>query len=547
MNGIAIAGGIALILFGIRFLRKGLDRLSGGRLLAWLAGVTASRPRAFIAGVVTGATTPSSASISLLAVQLLGDSRIQSVGVLAMVLGANVGMTVTVQAMAFRIQDYAVAGIVFGVVGFLYARRETLRGAGQCILALGFIFLAIQWIGYGAEQMAGTGEARQFFVLLQGHPWAVFLGTAALVVVLQSSTATIGLGIGLCASGLLGAALLVPWIAGTNTGVGVSTLFAGWRTVEGRRLGVANVMTKLALAAPLLVFGALAQTLFNMLPGGAAQQAAAGHTLFNLVTGLVALPFLPWILKMAAVFVPAPEPAGAGVIKSHLDPRVLDTPSLALARATRETLRMADKVRAQLESFWRACRSGDVELAKRIQKDDDVIDRHNRELIDYLSRIGGEKSSRDNRWQLALMNFAVELEAVGDLLEKHLCDLVAKQRGEAAVLADADWAELEHVYDRLLARFDRAMSLLARPEAEAAEALVRGKRAFNEDCRQLQHEHYERFRAGDRSVQAANSYFLDYLGGFRRIHSHVTGLAYAMIEPDGRGSDREGGGGSCAN
>lgn len=530
MTGIEIAGGIALILFGIRFLRKGLDRLFGGRLLVWMSRLAESRPKAFAAGMVAGAATPSSASISLLAVQLLGDPRIRIGGVLAMVLGANVGMTVTVQAMAFRIQDYAVVGIVFGVAGFLYAKRDVWRGIGQCLLALGFIFLAIQWIGIGAERMVDSAQARDVFTLLQGSPWAVFLGTLALVVVLQSSTATIGLGIGLCASGLLGAALLIPWIVGTNIGVGVSTLIAGWRTLEGRRLGVANILAKLTLALPLLLLVAPSQTLFELLPGDAAQQAATAHTLFNLITGLVALIWIPAVLRMAAFLVPESEPGVETVIKSHLDPRALDTPSLALARASREALRMADKVRAQLEAFWRACRTGDVELAKRVQSDDDEIDRHNRELIDYLSRITGEKSPHDNRWQLGLMHFSMELEAVGDQLEKNLCDLVAKQRSEGAVLSPTDWADLERIYRKLLVRFDRVMSLLSFPDATTPGDLVGDTRAFNESCRRLQQEHYERIRIVGLSGQAPDGYFLDYLNGFRRIHSHITGLAYAMIE-----------------
>src|SRR5690606_27064507 len=133
----------------------------------------------------------------------------------------------------------------------------------------------------GAEGLADSDDARQFFSLLQGHPWLVFLGTVGLVVVLQSSTAAIGLGIGLCASGLLGAAQLVPWIAGVNTGVGISTLLAGWRTPEGRRLGLANLLAKAALALPLLLLPELAHRLFESLPGDAAQQTATGHTLFN--------------------------------------------------------------------------------------------------------------------------------------------------------------------------------------------------------------------------------------------------------------------------
>src|SRR5690606_15739150 len=139
----------------------------------------------------------------------------------------------------------------------------------------------------------------------------------------------------------------IPWIVGTNIGVGVSTLVAGWRTVEGRRLGVANILSKLTLALPLLLFAAPSQALFDLLPGDAAQQAATGHTLFNLITGLVAWIWIPAVLRLAVFIVPEPEPGVEAVIKSHLDPRALDTPSLALARATREALRMADKVRAQ--------------------------------------------------------------------------------------------------------------------------------------------------------------------------------------------------------
>jgi len=433
--------------------------------------------------------------------------------------------------MAFRIQDYAIWGIVFGVAGFLYAKRESWRGTGQCLLALGFIFLAIQWIGHGAERMTHSESARQLFVILQNSPWAVCLGTLALVIVLQSSTATIGLGIGLCASGLLGAALLIPWIVGTNVGVGVSTLIAGWRTLEGKRLGVANILAKLTLAIPLLVFDATSHRLFDLLPGDSAQQAATGHTLFNLITGLVALIWIPLFVRLGNALIPAPEPGVEARIESHLDPRALDTPSLALSRATREALRMADKVRAQLEAFWKACREGNVELARRVKKNDDAVDRLNRELIDYLSRITGEKSPQDNRWQLGLMHFTTELEAVGDQLEKNLCDVVAKQQTDGVALPDSDWEDLRRIHEKLLLRFDSVMSLLARPDTAAAESLAGETRAFNEECRRLQHVHYERIRAGDTVGQIVSGYFLDYLNGFRRIHSHITGLAYAMLEP----------------
>jgi phosphate:Na+ symporter len=146
LNSIEIAAGVGLILFGIRFLRKGLDRLFGGKLITWLSRLTSRPWKAFGAGIAAGAVSPSSTSISIMAVQLLSAGRLRAEGILAMLLGANVGMTILVQFMAMRIEDYAGLMIALGVAAFLYARREMLRGCGQCLLALGFIFLAIQMI-----------------------------------------------------------------------------------------------------------------------------------------------------------------------------------------------------------------------------------------------------------------------------------------------------------------------------------------------------------------------------------------------------------------
>jgi phosphate:Na+ symporter len=546
LSTIAILGGIGLILFGIRFLRKGLDRLFGGHLVNWLSGLTARPWKAFTAGTAAGVVSPSSTSISIMAVQLLGDGRLRPGGVLAMLLGANVGMTVLVQFMAVRIQDYAGLLVALGMAAFAYTRREALRGAGQCLLALGFIFLAIAMIGDGAATIAQSQEAREAFALLHGHTWMIFGGTAALAIILQSSTATVGLGLGLCASGLLGSSELVPWVLGTNVGVGVSSLVVGWGTTDARRLGVGNLVAKLVLALPLLLAPAAAIWLFDALPGDLTHRIVASHTLFNVTVGLLALPFLTPVMRLAALIVPAPDTTlAAGGEASHLDPKALDTPSVALARATRETLRMADRVRAQLTGFWQACRNGDIELAKRIQKEDDKVDWYNRELIDYLSHIGGEKSLRDTRWQVALMNFAVEMEAVGDLLDKHLCDLVIKQRLEAARLSPVEWRDLEEVYGRLLQRFDGAVSLFSLDGDERADVFIAGKRTFNEHCHRLQQACYERLQSAsssgasagvsaDASGQtdvSANTYFLDYLNGFRRINSHLTGIAYGLANP----------------
>ncbi len=306
MSFVEILSGIVLTLFGVDSLKKGLHHLSGGRLNHWLARVSTCRFRAFSAGVAAGTATPSSTGLSLMAAHLVRDSRLQAAGVLAMLLGANAGMSVSVQAMAFHVQDHAAPIIAGGILVMLYGQREWLRGFGQCVMSFGFVFLAIGWIGHGARSLAESPTALAFFASLEGSPWEVLFATLALAVVLQSSGAALAVGLGLCASGLVGAAVMLPWVAGSGLGVGVSTIIAGWRSTAGRRLGVGSIVAKCGIALPLMLFPEAAQAAFQALPGSLARQTAIACTLFHLLCGLAALPFLPALWRLASALIPGP-------------------------------------------------------------------------------------------------------------------------------------------------------------------------------------------------------------------------------------------------
>ncbi len=531
MAGLWILGGVGLTLFGVRFLRKGLDRLFGGRLVYWLEHMTANRVRAFVAGIGVGAIAPSSTALSISAVQMLGNSRINNERMLAVLLGSNVGLTITVQLLAFHIQDYFGLFIIAGIVGFLFLSRECFRGIGQCLLSLGFIFLSMNLIGSGAGELTESAEIRSLFAMLQGHPWIVAVAVAGLGVLLQSSTATIGLGLGLSGSGLLTSEILIPWIIGANIGLGITSLFVGWNEIEGRRMGLANLIMKVLLGVTLLLLPVTAQGCFGAVPGSLMRQTAMFHTGFNLCVGLLALPLLKQIRQICRFLLPEANERTLAARESYLDPNALETPSLALSHATREILRMSDRVRGMLETFWRAFTEGDIELARRIQKEDDGVDRINLELTDYLSRIGEDMGSKEKQWQFTLLTFSNELESVGDLVDKHLCDLLVKQRTEGSVLPAEDSQLIAEAYRRTLQRIELAEGLLTTRSMEEAKTFLAGKEAFNDWCRQAQRLHYERLASYSRSTLASSALLLDMLNAFRRINSHVSTLAYAIYRP----------------
>lgn len=534
-----ITGGIALTIFGVRFLRKGLDRLFGGRLIAWLSGLTERRWRAFGSGLAVGTLAPSSTAVSLISLQMLNAGQLTAERMLAVMLGANVGITVTVQLLAFHVQDYAGVFLLLGVLGFQFLHRETFRGIGQCLLSLGFIFLAMKVIGEGARTLAADPESREWIRLFEGHPVLTFLFVSILTVCVQSSTASIGFAIGMSASGLFSADLLVPWVLGANVGIALTSLAAGLSNLEGRRLATANLIAKLAVAVPLLALPGMAMAWFHWMPGSLARDIAMFHTGFNLLAGLVFVPLAGPLTRLVRGMIVPPAPvSGLAAEESHLDTQSLESPSLALANATRETLLMADATRLMLQSFWKGYSTRDLALTERVQQEDDRVDRFYGEIKDYLSRIREELTAEESRWQFLLLTFSNELESVGDIIDKNLCDILRKQTQQGVWLPDDDYAALCELYERVMARFRIAQSLLSSTGGPLARDFVGGKEGLNAWCRQAQRDHYARLRGMDPRTIASSAYFLDVLDNFRRINSHISTIGYAFPKPPTRRKPR---------
>lgn len=532
----SILGGVGLIFFGVRFLRKGLDRLFGGRLMMWLSHVTSHRLKAFLTGIGIGTVAPSSTGASLMTVQMLHSRKMEPASLLAVLLGTNVGITVAVQFLAFRVQDYAGLMIFAGMVGFLFLRREVLRGIGQCILALGFVFLAIDIIGNGSREFSSNPDIVQALHVFSVFPWLLLVSTAVLSVFLQSSTASIGLGIAMASGGLFEGSLLGWWVIGTNLGIGVTSLIAAWATVDGRRMGMANLIVKTLVAAILLMVPHCLDTVFHAIPGTVERQTAMLHTNYNLLVALVALPFLPWLWRAMRLMIPDQSVDAFAPDASSLDENALETPTLALACASRECLRMAEHVHFMFGQFIAAYHSRDINLARRVQKEDDAIDIINLELKDYLIRIDDGLAPAEIQWQFALHGISSDLEAVGDVIDKHLCDLLNKQILDGIEIEGRDREQLDEAFRRVMLRLETGIGLLTTRDSAMAHVFLHGKEELSEWLRDAQREHYAHLNSSNRTGLASSASFLDMLNGLRRINGHISAFGYAVAAPTSEGS-----------
>lgn len=520
-----LTSAIILILLGMRHLRKGLDRLFGSQLVDWLQNTARNRYKAFLAGIVAGVISPSSSAIAVLSVQMLNQTALTAGRMLAVVLGANIGLTVIVQLITFDLQEFAGIFIVVGGIGFLFLNRAMFRGTGQIFLGLGFIFLAMSTIGNAGKLAAGSQDMRLLFSVIDHYPWLVFVSAALLALALQSSTACIGLGIGLAKGALVSGATLIPWVLGANFGIGLTMMIAGWASIEGRRLAMASILLKSLFALLILIGGpAVISYLMTILPGGIDRQAANLNTFFNVVIAICALPLLGPISRGLTYLIPSQtfeEQDEPGVF---LDPLLLQTPSLALSQGAREELRMLDHLKLMLRTVWTTRAKSDGQVK--------VNDLHERiiaiqaALKDYLSQIGDENlSESDIDWRFNLLDYSQELAIIATLIKRDLTDASLGTVRSPKEESPEDQAELESILTRTLERMQKATVLLMTQDVNMANRFIHEKEEISNHYRAVRRRHLERL-APD---QKPDTSFFDLLNCFRRINTHLTSVAYAIV------------------
>ena len=524
--------GVALLLLGVRSMRRGTERLLGARLRKFLQSATRNRWRSLLTGLLVSIITPSTTAVTLLSVEAINAGYMTFPHVLALMLGANIGFTITVQFLAFKFYIYNAVFIVPGVLLYLFGKRVNIRGVGEALLGIGLLLLALQILSAGAagwKQSAGVDELMR---ALANHPVVLVGFETVLGLVLQSPTAVIGIAMALCAQGVLPINGGLAVVLGANLGVGVTGLIAGFAKADTRRMAVGNLLFKLIGVAvcvpliPVLVFG-----LHVLSPAGEAQVIANAHTLFNVALALVFLPLVPFVAGVLERLIQAREPSDEMFGPRYLDPAALASPGLALAQATRETLRVADCVKGMFQKAHQAFQEDNLALCEDAQKDDDKVDLLNNEIKTYLSRISEQSlTHEESQREMALLAFSIELESMGDIIDKNLVDAAKKKMSLKVKFSPEGWQELDRFFGRVLENFDLAVEAFAKQDRALAEKLLRHKRTINEQEIELRGRHFRRLRDGLEESFETSSIHLDVLTYLRAINSHLTSVAYPILE-----------------
>ncbi len=532
MTLVALFGGLGLLLFGMQLAGEGLQRAAGGRIRQILTKLTRHRLMAVAVGVTATALMQSSAATTVMLIGFVSAGLMTFPQTMGVILGADIGTTLTVQLLALRVLDASLGLVGLGFTIVFFAKRRLTKDLGQALLGFGLLFLGLKVMMDGMAPLRQSVLARDLATAFVQSPLLGIVAGAAGSALLHSSAAMIGVALALASHGLLPLEGAIPIVLGANIGTCAPALAASLGSPpEARRVAVAHIAFKLGGAA--LVYPLLDP--FTRLVAGSAsdlaRQIANAHTFFNVGISAIFLPFIPWAARAIIALVPD-RPAEEQPFRTrYLDARFLDQPALALGQATREALRMADVVQGMLRDTATVFRSGSQGLLEEVERRDDQVDHLEREIKLYLTRLAPETMSPDlTRKSIALLSFIMNLENIGDIIDKNLMDLARKKLYQARRFSEAGQFELMEFHALVSKNMERAIAAFASGDRGLAQEVLDHRSTIRQRERELRQSHIQRLQAGLAESLETSEIHLDVLTNLKRINSHVTALAFPIIE-----------------
>lgn len=536
---INLFGGVLLLLHGIRLLNDGLQNAMGTRMRSLLRSLTSSRLSAVGGGALITGLIQSSSATSVMLVGFVSAGLMTFRQTLAVILGADIGATLTVQLIAFHVADYAILLVGIGLLLYLFPRGKTMRHTGEGLLGFGFVFLSLKLMTDAMLPLQSSELFRQVFVAFTETPWLGIVLSAALTALIHSSAATMGIALVLAQSGMmpLHAALYV--VLGANIGTCTTAFLASLRTVtEARRVAWAHILFKVfgvALALPLL---APFTQYISMSSAELPRQIANANTVFNVAMALIFLPLLSPFARLVTYLVPN-QPDDKKFGPMYLDDHVLGTPALALGQATREALRESDIVREMYGEIIKAFETDDQAVIEAIKAKDNLIDQLDRHIRLYITRLSSSHlTESQSRRALSVLEVARNIESIGDIIDRNIMPLALKRISKSIVFSEEGMREIELFHRKVLENFDMAISAFAANDRDLADQVLRTKEEVSALERELTQAHLERLRKGLRESIETSHIHLDLIGNLARINSLITHIIHPIAE-EKRGRGRE--------
>lgn len=521
-----VLGGLGLFIYGMNIMADGLQKSAGNRLRSIIEKLTTNRFMGLLVGTVVTMLIQSSSATTVMVIGFVNAGIMtlgQAVGV---IMGANLGTTVTGQLIALNLTDYAPIAIAIGVGMYTFGKKKKTKNISEILIGFGILFVGLGTMGSGLEPLSKMPIFTTVLTKMENPVWAMLTGLV-MTTMLQSSSASIGILQALASQKLININIAFPILFGDNIGTTTTALISGiGANTTAKRAAMLHFIFNLigTILFMTILRIPIQKLVLTISPGNVMKQIANAHTLFNLINVIIQIPFANFLVKMVEIIVPGKIQTEEKVSK-FLDARFMETPSIAVNQVKKEVIHMGEMALQNLNDTRDLLFSGDEELLDKVFLQEKAINKLNREIIRYIVDLSSESLSISETERLNMFLYIInDLERIGDHVE-NIAEFTKTDNGVIAInFTEMGRRDAKAIFNGTIRIVQMALTAFERVDYNLATDVI----ALEEDIDQMElrfrKNHMQRLNDGVCSIESG-LVFLDTMSNLERISDHSYNIA----------------------
>ena len=527
---LGLFGGLALFLFGMEFMGDGLENAAGSRLKSFFDKAITNPLKGALVGTIVTAIIQSSSATTVMVVGFVNAGLMSLYQAVGVIMGANIGTTITGQLITFKIDDYIPLFIIIGAALILFMKQEKRKEIGKIIFGFGLLFMGLSQMKDAMSPIAQTTFFQDLILALEGNMFLGILVGAIMTAVVQSSSASTAILLSLAATGAISLQVAIPILFGNNIGTCVTALLSSLNANKVAKKA-AFIHLSFNLIGTLIflpLINILSQVVMYM-GGDIDKQIANAHTIFNIVNAIILLPFAGVFVKLANLALKDKE--GEKPTINRLDRRFLETPAIAFEQAFQESLTMYDLAKENLTLSTNALIDGKVKNLKKIFENESEINRLERELSTFLVSISSHDITEVDTNRIASMiKIISDIERIGDH-SKNIAELAEEVSTSKLTFTSDALEELRLMYNYTIESINSSYASYKNNNRQKANDTMIFEENIDRLEELLRDKHIQRLSQNKCNAHSG-AVFLDAISNFERIGDHSINIAEYVLSLD---------------
>jgi phosphate:Na+ symporter len=524
-----LLGGLGLFVYGMKLMGDGLQKAAGEKLKRMLEVLTTNKFLAVLVGAGVTSIIQSSSATTVMIVGFVNAGLMNLFQAAGVIMGANIGTTMTAQLIAFKLTDIAPFILAIGAILVLFCKKKKTRDIGEIILGFGILFVGMSMMEVSMRPLSELNSFKNLIIVLGKHPFMGVLVGLGMTATVQSSSATIGILMALAANSSISLVVALPILFGDNIGTCATALLASIGTTKNaKRAALIHLIFNVTGTIIFMSAFKLVLKIVPMFGGDIQRQIANAHTLFNVTNVFIQIWFIGVLVKIVNKLVPGEDEKSSALVLEYLDSRLLETPSIAVGQVIKEVTRMGKLSSVNLTDAMQAFLNSDEKMMNSVIERETTINYLEREITGYMVSLSNTPlSEHQSELITSLFHVVNDIERIGDHAD-NLGELARYKMVNKISFSEKAISDVTYMFETVKYAVDNSIAALENFNIESAQKTIDAEYKIDTMEQQLKKEHITRL-SNLQCSPAGSSIYLELLTNLERVGDHSNNIAQMVL------------------